>query len=122
MVRVTVNVNADGSRTTYEWDTANHKATATTMDGSKVREKIRYVLDDNGRFVTGEVFGPNDKLRFITRYKYDANGRVSEESQLTADGVLQHRIVHSYDAAGKETGYAVYDAKGQLEHREGATR
>lgn len=122
MVRVTVSMNADGSRTTYEWDSANHKATATTTDGSKVREKIRYVLDENGRFVTGEVLGPNDKLRFITRYKYDANGRVAEESQLAPDGTLQHRIVHSYNAAGKETGYLVYDANGRIEHREGATR
>jgi YD repeat-containing protein len=122
MVRVTVSMNTDGSRTTYEWDTANHKATATTMDGNNVREKIRYVLDDNGRFVTGEVFGPKDKLRFVTRYKYDTSGRVSEETQLSPEGAVQHRIVHSYNTAGKETGYMIYDANGRIEHREGATR
>ncbi|MFL6542982.1 MAG: hypothetical protein ACJ8I9_07435 [Chthoniobacterales bacterium] len=122
MVRVMVSMNADGSRTTYQWDAANHKATATTTDGKNVREKIRYVLDDNGRFVTGEVLGPKDKVRFVTRYKYDTAGRVGEESQSTPDGVLQHRIVHSYNTAGKETGYIVYDANGRIEHREGGTR
>ena len=122
LVRVTVSMNADGSRTTYEWDTANHKATATTTAGKNVREKIRYVLDDNGRFVTGEVLGPKDNVRFVTRYKYDNAGRVAEESQSTPDGVLQHRIVHSYNTAGKETGYIIYDANGRIEHREGATR
>ena len=122
LIRVTVSVNADGSRTTYEWDTANHKATATTTEGKTVRERIRYVLDDNGRFVTGEVIGPKDTVRFVTRYKYDTAGRVAEESQSTPEGVLQHRIVHSYDSVGKETGYIIYDASGRIEHREGATR
>lgn len=122
MVRVTVSMNADGSRTTYEWDTANHKATAITTDGKTVREKIRYVLDDNGRFVSGEVFRPNEKLRFMTRYKYDNSGRVSEETQLTPEGALQHRIVHSYNSAGQEIGYVIYDAAGKIEHREGAAR
>ena len=119
-VRVTVSVNADGSRTTYQWDTAHHKATATTTDAGRPREKIRYVLDDAGRFVSGEVFGPKDALRFTTRYKYDVEGRLAEESQLSKEGVLQHRIVHSYDSAGKEIGYAVYDAGGKLISRTAA--
>jgi YD repeat-containing protein len=113
-VRVTVSMNADGSRTTYQWDNANHKATATTTIGGKMREKIRYVLDDTGRFQTGEVFGPDHTLRFTTRYKYDNAGRLAEESQLGKEGELQHRIVHSYDGAGKEIGYAVYDSAGKL--------
>src|SRR4051794_37800121 len=119
VVRVTVSMNADGSRTTYEWDTANRKATATTTDGKNVREKIRYVLDDNGRFVTGEVVGPKDKVRFVTRYKYDNAGRIAEEKQSSSDADLQHRIVHSYNSAGKETGYIIYDANGRIQHREG---
>lgn len=120
MVRVTVSMNADGSRTTYEWDTANRKATATTAANGKVREKIRYVLDESGRFVTGEVSGADGVVRFTTRYKYDTAGRLAEESQIGKDGAVQHRIVHSYDAAGKETGYAVYDSAGRLISRTGA--
>jgi hypothetical protein len=51
-VRVTVSLNADGSRTTYRFDRPNKKATAlTTGQDGKVREKIRYDLDDSGRFV-----------------------------------------------------------------------
>ena len=107
-------MNADGSRTTYEWDTAKHKATATTASDGKLREKIRYELDDAGRFATGEVFGPKDAYRFSTRYKYDAAGKMAEEAQLTKDGVVQHRIVYAYDAAGKQIGYAVYDGAGKL--------
>ena len=50
-VRVSVLLNPDGSRTVYEADNANHKSVATTtgQDG-KVREKIRYDLDESGRF------------------------------------------------------------------------
>lgn len=118
-LRVTVRTNADGSRTTYEWDTANRKATATTTDGTKVRERIRYVLDENGRFVSGNVFGANGKLRFRTGYKYDSTGRLTEESQFDENGTLLHRIVHTYDANNREIGYAVYDANGKLQHREG---
>lgn len=114
VVRVTVQMNPDGSRTTYEWDNANHKATATITDGGTMRERIRYVLDDAGHFVTGHVFGPDHKLRFTTRYKYDTAGRLAEETQLDKDGEMQHRIVHSYDSTGKESGYAVYDASGRL--------
>jgi hypothetical protein len=44
-VRVTVSLNADGSRTTYRFDRPNKKATAfTTGQDGKVREKIRYDL------------------------------------------------------------------------------
>lgn len=107
-------MNADGSRTTYEWDTANHKATATTLNGGKLREKIQYQLDDAGRFATGQVFGPKDALRFTTKYKYDAAGRLAEEAQLTKEGAVDHRIVYVFDSAGKQIGYAVYDGKGQL--------
>ncbi len=109
-----MSINADGSRTTYKWETGLHQATATTTTGSKLREKIRYQLDDAGRFVTGEVFGPNNVYRFSTRYKYDGAGKMAEEAQLTKEGAVQHRIVYSYDAAGKQIGYAVYDGAGKL--------
>ncbi|MFL6583114.1 MAG: hypothetical protein ACJ8KU_01195 [Chthoniobacterales bacterium] len=115
VVRVTVSMNADGSKTTYEWDTANRKAAATTTTAEgKLMEKIRYVLDDTGRFQTGQVFGPDHALRFVTRYRYDAAGKLAEEHQFTKDGKFQHRVVHTYDNAGKEIGYSVYDANGKL--------
>src|SRR6266516_5167805 len=69
-VRVTVSVNADGSRTVYKFDDAQHKAVATTtgQDG-KTREKIRYKMDEAGRFSSGLVLGPDGHLRFKSRYK-----------------------------------------------------
>ena len=114
-IRVTMSLNEDGSRTVYETDTANRKATATTTSAAgKVQAKIRYTLDEAGRFETGEVFGPDDKMRYRTAYKYDASGRLKEESQLSTDGTLRHRIVYAFDAAGKPAGYSVFDAAGRL--------
>ncbi len=76
-IRVTVSMNADGSRTVYKFDDAQHKAVATTtgQDG-KVREKIRYQLDDAGRYSSGMVFGADGRLRFKSHYKYDNAGRL----------------------------------------------
>jgi len=80
-IRVTVTMNADGSRTVYKSDDAQHKAVATTTgaDG-KVREKIRYQLDDAGRYSSGMVSGPDGRLRFKSQYKYDGAGRLQEET------------------------------------------
>ncbi|MGI8481951.1 MAG: hypothetical protein ACR2MF_07810 [Chthoniobacterales bacterium] len=114
-VRVTVSMNPDGSRTAYEFDSANHKATATTTGkDQKVREKIHYLLDEGGRFASGKVFGADGKLRFKTLYNYDANGRLLQETQLGVNDVAQHKIVYSYDGSGKQTGYSVLDASGNL--------
>jgi hypothetical protein len=114
-VRVTVSMNADGSRTTYQFDGPNHRATATTttQDGKTVG-KIRYVLDEAGRFASGEVYGPDEKLRFKTLYKYDDAGRLTEETQLGADDAVRNKIVYAYDKIGKQIGYRVYDAAGKL--------
>ncbi len=111
-VRVTVTMNADGSRTSYQ---ANKKATAvTTGQDGKVREKIHYDLDDNGRFVTGVISDAGGQFRFKALYKYDASGRLQEETHLDKDDALLNKIVYSYDPAGKPTGYAVFDASGKL--------
>jgi hypothetical protein len=119
-VRVTVSVNEDGSRTTWEFDPANHKATATTLgrDG-KLQGRIRYVLDPTGRFSSGEVFGPDEKLRFKTLDKYGDAGRPLEETQLGPDDSVRHKIVYAYDQIGKQIGYSVYDAKGKLLNKVG---
>lgn len=114
-VRVTVSMNADGTRTTYEFDGPNRRATATTTTREgKTIGKIRYTLDDAGRFATGEVYGPNDQFRFKTLYKYDAAGKLLEEKQLGSDDVLHNKIVYAYDKNGRQTGYSVYDAAGKL--------
>jgi YD repeat-containing protein len=114
-VRVTVSLNADGSRTTYEFDHANKSAVATTADAAgKVSEKIRYKLDDAGRFQTGEILAPNDKVRYRAQYKYDGAGRLSEETHLTVDNQAINKIVFRYDANGKQSGYTVYDASGKV--------
>ena len=114
-VRVTVSMHPDGSRTVYKFDNAEHKAVATTNDpDGKLRETIRYELDDAGRFSSGQISGPDGRLRFKSRYKYDDAGHLLEETQSTADSTLLHRIVYSYDASGKQTGYSVFDASGKL--------
>ena len=113
-VRVTVSMNADGSRTVYQFDDAQHTAVATTSspDG-KLLQKIQYEIDDMGRFSSGIIFGPDGRIQFKSRYKYDSAGRLQEETQSKEDGVLLHRIVHNYDPSGKETGYSIFDASGK---------
>jgi hypothetical protein len=114
-VRVTVSMHPDGSRTVWNYDTPQHKAVATTTDSDgKVRQTIRYDLDNAGRFSSGEVSGPDGRIRLKSRYKYDDAGRILEETQSAADGTLQHKIVYSYDPSGKQTGYSVLDASGKL--------
>jgi hypothetical protein len=119
-VRVTMSMHPDGSRTVYNFDNAQHIATATTTDpDGKVRETIRYQLDNAGRFSTGEVSGPDGRVRLRSRYKYDDAGHILEEAQSAADGTPSHKIVYSYDSAGKQTGYSVLDASGKLVSRTG---
>ena len=114
-VRVSVVLNADGSRTVYENDADNHKSVATTTgkDG-KLREKIRWDLDENGRFLRGEVFGAKDQFRFILQNKYDANNRLIEETHFAKDQSVIGKIVFRYDAAGHQIGYSTYDGNGKL--------
>ena len=110
-----MSLNDDGSKTIYETDTANRKATATTTSkAGKLMGKIRYTLDEAGRYDTCEVYGPDDKLRFKTLYKYEGTGQMREETQMTADGAVRHRIVYAYDAAGKPAGYSGFDGSGKL--------
>ncbi len=121
-VRVTVSMNADGSRTTYEFDSLHHQATATTTGKDrKLRGRIRYALDEAGRFMSGDVYGPDEQLRFKTLYKYDAtSGRLTQEVQLSKDDAVQHKIVYAYDNNGKQIGYTVYDAAGKRVNQAGA--
>ena len=122
-VRVTVSMHPDGSRTVYKFNNSEHKAVATTTDpDGKVRETIRYELDEAGRFSTGEISGPDGRLRFKSRYKYDDAGHLLEEAQTTEDGTLLHKIVYSYDASGKQIGYSVFDASGKLVGGKSATK
>src|SRR5713101_110015 len=59
-VRLTVSISADGSRTVYKFDDAQHKAVATITDqDGKLRQTIRYELDDAARFTSGQIFGPD---------------------------------------------------------------
>jgi len=119
-VRVTVSMNADGSRTVYEFDPHHRKAKATTTDkNGKAVGTIRYTLDDAGRFSSGEVYGPDDQLRFKAIYKYDAAARLSQETQLNKDNAVQHKLIYAYDKNGRQTGYAVYDAAGKLVGQKG---
>lgn len=113
-------MHPDGSRTVWNYDAPQHKAVATTTDpDGKVRQTIRYDLDNAGRFSSGEVFGPDGRIRLKSRYKYDDAGRMLEETQSAADGTFQHKIAYSYDPSGKQTGYSVFDASGKLVTRTG---
>jgi hypothetical protein len=114
-VRVRVALNSDGSRTTYEFDNAHHKATAatTTPDG-RLLARIRYEIDDASRFTSGVIFGPDDKFRFKSLYKYDGAGRLEQETHLRKDDSVINKLVYSYNQAGKLTGYSVYDGSGKL--------
>jgi hypothetical protein len=114
-VRVSVVLNADGSRTVYETNAATHKTVATTTgkDG-KLREKIRWDLDENGRFLRGEVFGPKEQFRFILQNKYDASNHLVEETHFAKDQSVIGKIVFRYDAAGHQIGYSTYDGAGKL--------
>jgi hypothetical protein len=115
IARVTVKMNADGSRSVYKFNDTRHKCTATTteQDGT-VREKIQYELDEAGRFSTGQIFGPDGRLRFKSRYKYDSAGRIEEEVQMNEKDVILHKIVYSYDPNGKQIGYSILDGSGKL--------
>jgi hypothetical protein len=114
-IRVTVSMNADGSRTVYKFDDAQHQAVATiTGQDGKLREKIRYETDDEGRFSSGTIFGPDGRFRFKSQYKYDSSGHLQEETQSAEDGTLLHKIVYSYDQTGKRTGYSIFDGNGKL--------
>ena len=114
-IRVTVTENADGSRTTYQYDNAKHEAIATTADpDGKARGKVVYRIDDAGRFGSGVVFGPDGKFLFKTIYKYDGAGRLEQETHLAKDDSVVNKIVYKYDPAGKQIGYSVFDSAGKL--------
>lgn len=114
-VRVTVSLNADGTRTTCEFDAPRRRAVATTTTKEgKLVGKIRYVLDEAGRFYSGEVYGPDDHFRFKTLYKYDDAGKLIQETQLGPDDAVRNKIVYAYDKIGRQTGYSVFDAAGKL--------
>src|SRR5262249_17051049 len=73
--------NADGSRTVYEID--SHKCFATVFDrDGKVREKIRYELDNLGHPTSRTVLDAEGKVRSKSLYQYDKVGRVLEETRL----------------------------------------
>src|SRR5438045_8188908 len=78
-VRVTVSMHPDGSRTVYKFDNAQHKAVATTTDtDGKLRERIRYELDEAGRYSSGEISGPDCRMSFKSCCKFDDGVRLLE--------------------------------------------
>jgi hypothetical protein len=114
-VRVTVTLNADGSRTVYQFDPAKHEAIATTTDSDgKPRGKIVYQVGDAGRFTSGVVFGSDEKFLFKSVYKYDAAGRLEEETHLGKDDAVINKIVYKFDSKRKQIGYSVFDPTGKF--------
>src|SRR5204863_7853987 len=86
-----------------------------------LRATCRYQLDSAGRFSSGEIVGPDGRIRIRSHYKYDDAGRILEETQSAADGTFQHKIAYSSDPSGKQIGYSVFDASGKLVSRTGGT-
>ena len=114
-VRVTVSLNADGSRTVYQFDNAKHEAIATTTESDgTARGKIVYQIGDADRFVSGVVYGPDEKFLFKSIYRYDAAGRLEQETHLAKDDAVVNKIVYKYDPKGKQLAYSVFDAAGKL--------
>ena len=114
-VRVSVVINSDGSKTTYEYDNVHHRATATTNEADgKMRGKIKYEIDEAGRFSNGIIYGPDGKFRFKSIYKYDNASRLDQEIHLDRKGAVINKLVYHYDALGKSAGYSIYDASGKL--------
>jgi hypothetical protein len=114
-VRVTVTVNADGSRTAYRYDNTKHEAIATTTEpDGKARSKVVYRTDNAGRFESGIVYGADGKFQFKTVLKYDSAGRLEREEHLDKADAIVNKIVYKYDPAGKQIGYSTYDAAGKL--------
>ena len=114
-VRVTMTVNADGSRTTYQYNNAKHEAIATTAnEEGKPLGKVVYRIDDAGKFLSGVVFGPDEKFVFKILYKYDSAGRLEEETHLTKEDAVINKVVYKYNTAGKQIGYSIFDANGKL--------
>jgi hypothetical protein len=115
MVRVNVTINTDGSRTVYEFDPPHRRAIATTRErDGKMRGKIEYELDENSRFASGRIFGPEGNFLFRTVYKYNAAGRMESETKIGKDEALLSKIVYNYDKTGRQTGYSIFDAAGKL--------
>lgn len=114
-VRVSITINADGSRTAYQFDQPHHKATATTTtpDG-QVLGRIDYQIDDAGHFTSGLVFGPEEKFLFKSTYKYNPAGRLQEELHLAKDDAIINKIIYNYDAANRPNGYVIFDAAGKV--------
>jgi hypothetical protein len=114
-VRVSIVLNADGSRTVYQFDADKHEATATTTDAEgKAHGKIQYQVDEAGRFASAVVFGSDNKFLFKSRYKYDSNGRLEQETHLGKDDAVINTIIYKYNSAGNQVGYSVFDPKGRL--------
>ena len=63
----------------------------TSRADGKVREKIRYELDDIECFSNGLIFGPDGRLRFKSPYKYNTAGGLQEETQTAQDSALLHK-------------------------------
>src|SRR6266404_3816818 len=76
-VRVTVTLNADGSRTIYQFDNAKHEAIAATTDANgKPRGKIVYQISDTGRFVNKIVYKYDSKGKQIGYSVFDPTGKL----------------------------------------------
>jgi hypothetical protein len=78
-----MSMHPDGSRTVYNFDVAQHKAVATTtgQDG-KLRETIRYVLDDAGRFSSAK--SPDLTATFGSRVATSTTMRAGFSKKLKA--------------------------------------
>jgi hypothetical protein len=112
--------NADGSHTVYEIANDHRTGFATVFDREgKVREKIRYELDNLGHPTSRTVLDAEGNVRSKSLYLYDKTGRIKEETRLGQDNSMLHKIAYAYDQSGNRTGYSIFDGNGKLLNQQG---
>ena len=110
-IRVTTATLNDGSRTITKIDPSAHTAEmATYTTADKLKQKVVYQLNDEGKWVTGVVYSAKGEVIMRATYKYDATGRLAEEKQFSKDGQFFRKLVYRYDPNGKSVGVDAYDS------------
>jgi hypothetical protein len=110
-IRVTTATLNDGSREVTKIDPSTHTAERETQTpNGKLKQKIVYQLNDEGRWVTGVVYNAKGEVIMRATYKYDAGGRLSEEKQFTKDGQFVVKLVYRFNPAGRPVAVDAFDA------------
>ena len=112
-IKVTTTLHSDGTQTVLKTDPDNHTAESTTMDASqKVLQRTVYAMDDQGQYLSADVFDSKDKLSFKSVFSRDSSGRVNQQLDTTPEGKPLRKLVFEYDPRGKLARVRTFDAAG----------